>query len=1174
MPPLDLLHTPLSGRHLIEAAAGTGKTYAITALYTRLVIEDGRRPDDLLVVTYTEAACAELKDRVRARLAEMAAALGGDSVADAFATDLAARYRGRQEDLRTAADRLTLALMDLDRSAIFTIHGFCRRVLAESAFDCGFPFETEFVEDDRSLLGEVIDDYWRRQAPCWHPVLAASFLHAGLTPAALLGPMREITGVLRAHGPGALAFPALVPPGDFDPAPIERALDLWRRDGAAIRDLLDNSDALKRNDKAYRQDVLDGYYQALAAWERGEVRTGLIVAIGALTPEKLAAAEMKRHDDPLPQHPFFSACAEIMAALEAARHGLLHALALECFSELPRRKEAAGVISFDDLLTGVRDALRQPESGPSLARWIAARYPVALIDEFQDTDPVQFEIFDRVYGPGGGKALFMVGDPKQAIYGFRGADVFSYLTAAAGPGMRLHTLDTNWRSVPGLVRAVNDLFSRPEPFALKDISYHPIAPCPRPGRVLTGKAAPAAPLVLHCFADQSRADAREAAARETARLVRNLLAAAKRGEVMLGGEGRPLSAGDIAVLVRGHRQGEMVRRALGALGIYPAVKSRQVVWESAEAAQLAAIMRAVAAPADTVALRGALCTTMLGSGVLLFDDAQCDAAAGRFAGYLTTWRSAGPAAMLFRLLEEEGVWTRLAALEGGERALTNTRHLIELLQEAAGSGDLSPEGLVTWFGRRLHDPGTDEEAILRLESDSALVQIVTIHASKGLQYPVVFCPFPWETPTRSKNEPLFARCHEQGGVVADFGTDAYGRRLAAEENEAFSEEMRLLYVALTRAESACYVFWGRVKNRNRILPCEHSPLGYLLSHALGAGPLGELDSEDHRQRLAAWSAATAGTVQVRDFDDGPPPARLAPAVTAPNLSPPPVSRRRLNPWLGVRSFSSLHQGGAEPLAAADNDEVQVGSTAPLREAAAEGIFAFPRGPGAGSCLHAIFERLDFQEQDPEVIAALVAEQLALYGIDPAWNTVVCELLAETTHTALADAGPTLAAIPRSQRLDELEFYYTVPGLGDDELRALFAAPGASRPLSAAPSPTAFMKGFIDLVFEWQGRFYIVDYKSNHLGDTLADYAPGRLAGAMTAAGYDLQYHIYTVALHRYLGRRLPGYEYERHFGGIFYLFLRGLRREQGPAYGVYAARPSWDRVAALDACLTTAGGGA
>ena len=1191
MQPLDLPNTPLDGRHLIEASAGTGKTYAITALYVRLLVERGLRPDAILVVTYTEAACAELKERIRARVSQAADAMDRGRSDDPFLAALLARYRRQGRDPAAVADSLALALLDFDLAAISTIHGFCRRVLMDSAFESGYLFDAEFIEDDTPLLREVIDDYWRRATVDWHPLFAAYVVDRGWTPDVFLSSMRGLLAPLRGHGPRILHFPPWCSPRDFDGGLADACMDLWRAEGAAVRSLLDNSAALKRgrtNRHAYHPERLARLYTALDAWCRGDWNAAAAEAVNAFSESSLADNCYRRKRDEVPAHPFFTACRRVCDALAAAGHGLRRELILAAGRALAASKEAKGLLSFDDLLTGVRDGLRRGGPDGELARRIADRFPAALIDEFQDTDPVQFEIFDTVYGRGPGRALFMVGDPKQAIYAFRGADVFSYLQAAAIPGARCHTLDTNWRSEGGLIRACNHLFSRSRPFVLRDIAFHPVRAPEDGGRRLFVGGSRAAPFTLCVFPDQpGRDEAGRIAAQSAAAMIRDLLVRAAAGDAVLVGAdgGTALTAGDIAVLVRRHRDGEMMRRALDDLGVHAVIGARRSVWRTKEAAELCAVLRAVTAPADMTAMRTALATDILGADAgRLRDFGQGDAPGfeERVGEYLAIWREQGPAPMIFRLMAREEAWTRIVAARGGERGLTNLRHLTELLQEAARRDALSPEALVDWFQRQRLATTAPDAALVRLESDESLVRIVTVHASKGLQYPVVFCPFFWDSAfLGGRGRDDYVLCHEQGGVVADFGTTLFTRRRERAAREAFAEEMRLLYVALTRAESRCLVLWGRARSGRR-WACDSSPLGYLLWRGTGSGeekmplpgvPLGDLDNDGHRELLRAVCAD--GGIALEEAQGPATPAPLPVPRADRTLLPPREFRRVLEGEGGVRSFSSLRQQEAGGLHGPDGRGTDalalpgaVLAAEPQADADGADIFAFPRGARAGSCLHAIFERLDFQETDQAAIGRLVREQLILHGIDTAWGPVVEDMLAEVTGMRLGPSGPRLRDIPSGRRLDEMEFYYTVPGIADSGLRDLFAAAiRGEKPPPRRPGAVSFMKGFIDLVFEWRGRFYIVDYKSNHLGGAVEDYDGDALAAAMAAAGYDMQYHIYAVALHRYLGRRLPGYEYERHMGGVFYLFVRGMRRGSGHRYGVYAARPEAAAVKALDRCL-------
>ncbi len=1189
MLPLDPRTTPLAGVHLIEASAGTGKTYTITSLYLRLLLERGFTPEEILVVTFTEAATKELGDRIRDRLQECLAVFEGGISRDPFLLDLAARF-GVDDEARA---RLVNGIRSLDLAAIYTIHGFCRRVLEECAFESGTLFETGFLASDADLLQEVIDDYWRTRSSGWSPLFTAYLHHIGCHSDSLFADLREPVARAVADSMAALLLPPAAASPEVDEALLPELLALW---GAERQDIV----ALL-NDKALSQ-ARDNYNAAnVAAWsgslDRFAVAPAAPLSMAAL--EKFAAASLaqatKKGKTP-PHHPFFDLAQQLVDALEAAHQALRREVIGFAAAELPRRKREQGVLTFDDLLLNVCQGLAGP-SGAALAARLARRFPAALIDEFQDTDPVQFAVFRRIYEGARTTAMFLIGDPKQAIYSFRGADVFTYLAAARSTDNR-HTLVTNYRSEPGLIAALNHLFirhgeARPV-FVFPEIAYLPVRAGKKEGALLTADDG-GAPLTFWTFAaTASRDEAKERIARGVAVGIGRLLAASRSSEALVGD--RPLAAADIAVLVRSHADGEIIRAALEARRIRAVIYSQDSVFSGKDAWELQLVLTAAHEPLHDRRLKTALATSLLGrdaAGLVRLeeDERAWEEVIDRFTTYQRLWRDQGFATMFSELLRREAVKERLAAGRDGERRLTNLRHLLELLQGAAHYEGLGPAELLAWLAKRRREAGRlgDEEQ-LRLESDRHLVKIVTIHKSKGLEYPVVFCPFLWEgSPVVRGTAKGLVSFHDGDGVLRmDLGGPELERHRLRQRTEALAEDMRLLYVAMTRAKHRCYCCWGRVKTSRSDISAA-SPLGYLLHPVAASGDndlvsaladyFADLDEAAVLAPLAQLVEGAGGAVAVRPLPREEEGGVAVPAEEA-RLAPPLAFHRTLADDWSIRSFTALTRGG-EGHGAVLADEFAVPVASPVVADGAASIFSFPRGARAGTCLHAIFEELDFGEARGEAARRLVQESLVRYGFGEEWTGTLVEALARIVATPLDPADPALclARIGTADRLNELEFHYPLARVTPRGLARIFAAHRADLALGELPerlgelvfSPgDGFMKGFVDLIFVWQGRFYIVDYKSNHLGDTLDWYGPPQLARAVAEAHYGLQYHIYVIALHRYLALRLgAAYDYDRHFGGCCYLFLRGMDPAAGPGHGVFCERPARALVEALDRYLAT-----
>ena len=1224
MHPLDVLNVPLDCANLIEASAGTGKTYAIASLVLRLVAERGVRIDRILVVTYTKAATAELRGRIRMRLVQARDAFRGAPTDDAVCRALIARAEQQERENRKRrehraahekpegkaqeradeggtlirwARRLDAAVLAFDEAAIFTIHGYCQRALADHAFAAGESFETELLADDSGLLEEVVQDFWRLQLYNAAPVLVMQALDAGLTPARLA---QQIRGCL---GKPYLSYDEPPAPDiDTAQAAFERAFavaaECWQRQGIEVGALLHQAELSRTS---YRLASIPGWCAELDAWFAGEPKAALPEKFAQFTSAKLVKATKKGATPP--RHAFFDCADGLAAAVEAlatAFEGWLARLRWQllrwCSEELPRRKQRLQKLAYDDLLTRLAAALASGDLGKRLSESLAGRYEAALIDEFQDTDPTQYEIFRAIY-TGRSQPVFFVGDPKQAIYAFRGADVFAYLRASDDAPAR-HTLAVNWRSSPALIRAINALFGlRPDAFLLRRIHFHPVeaSPAARPDFVAPdGRAALQLWRLPPGEGDKAlgKGQANALVAAATAQRIAELLKAGQKGEARIGA--RALHGGDIAVLVRSHTQSAAIRDALLALGVPCVLQSRDSVFASREAELLMRLLAAVLDPRHEGRVRALLLTDACGLDLVQLwalgqDTKPWEAMLERFHRLRTIWFGRGGFPAMFRhWLSDFDVAARLLEWRDGERRLTNLLHLAELLAAAIAEDRLTPEASLAWLSDARAAAGVEDETRqLRLDSDAQRVQIVTIHRSKGLEYPVVFCPYLWNGRLWANDEVL-VRAHEGNPENPDdsafgrsrlefaAGPDSELRRQAVREELA--ENLRLAYVALTRARYRCYLVWGAASES------ECSALAWLLHPhrlpdaaavlAAGNGRKSWLADDLLRADLDALLAAAGDTCTIQPLPETGPGLRYRPAL-------PPAERlqaagfgRRLPTGRRTTSFTQLaegrsHEGPDRDTLAAQPPAKPAAAQSPVETAAPRRDFrSFPRGAEAGTCLHAMLERLDFAADD-EAIGLIAAEELKRAGIAADWLPAAVDGIRATLTTALDDSGLRLCELPADARRAELEFTFPLGRIRADGLGAVLRAHGVSMPGLAFKDIEGYLRGFIDLVCEAGGRVFIIDYKSNWLGPERDDYRAERLPAAMDAAGYRLQYLLYCVAIVRFLRRRRPGWRYADGFGGVRYLFLRGLDPALGSTHGVFAERPAEALIDALDAYLAS-----
>ena len=1286
----SLFHLPTTllplGPTLIEASAGTGKTFTLAGLFLRLLLEHGLSHRHILIVTYTEAATEDLRGRIRARLAEAHAAFAPEATTeDPLFIALRGRLVANDPDFRHARATLHQALTGFDETPIHTIHGFCQRVLRDRAFESGSLFDVELVTDPRPLLDELVADWWRAQ---FH---GASLMETGFAVASGLSPetLRRLLDETQRH-PG-LTLCAEVQADDLPRLRQEladvfaTAADLWRREGTSIRACF--GDHATWGNKPYNRTVeMASKFAQLEACFSGTAGTEDFGVFPEFTPEAFEAARNKRKKDGfVPTHPFFVCGAELSTLQQKLHTAWLLVFSTWVVTELKQRKLERKVQSFDDLLTRLDVALAG-DGGDALAAVVRSSYAAALIDEFQDTDPVQWRIFRRLFGEAD-QRLFLIGDPKQAIYGFRGADVFTYLSAAAA-APHAHTLGTNWRSESGLVAAVNGIFKDHScPFVEREIQFHPVAAGRADAEPLTEGSQRVAPFQLWFWAEDqslSKTKAEPQLAEMVASEIVRLLSSATN--VRLGD--RPLQPADIAVLVESHQQASMVAHALWRRGVPSVQQTQNGVFASHEAEQLQTLLGAIAEPTRERLLRAALATDILGLEAARLDSLAQDEAAWagwleQFCRWSDRWQSVGFLPMFRELLQTQHVRKRWLTLADGERRLTNLLHVAELLHTAASERQLGVNGLRQHLAHRCaHADEAGDEELLRLERDDNAVQLVTIHRSKGLEYSVVFCPFSFRAAEsgRSQRPNELVLCHDPADrttMLGDLGSPQRDEheRLAAEERLA--ENVRLLYVALTRARNRCYFAWGDFKERTTTAPTwlftppPGLPQGVNPVAALAASGrestveikrnaleiLAERIAEAARQsaaslQLAVGKARTAQasepalrksgrpTLPVANRQHFVPPLAVTvpPTPDATRWTPPAGSGTPLTPrnftatiprdWR-VASFSWLTAGrrteapdydavgltpaltlarndlardhpGRSALSAHDAMENPTSDMVPSTQRpgwpraeniavvhhpdaalspAPGGIHAFPRGTEAGTCLHKIFERIDFTTAltDEAALGQVISGALREHAMDArTFAPAVADMVRRTLTVSLTpnrftsaraengvDAPPlTLGQVPAPARLNEFEFCFPLRRFTPGDLRDVLTRHGANLP---AGFPHALerltfnpvegvLRGFIDLVFCHEGKWWLADWKSNWLGSRAEDYTPATIAAAMAEHFYPLQYLLYTLALDRWLALRVSDYDYMRDFYGVRYLFLRGLDPAR-PELGVFADKP-------------------
>ncbi|MFV9997766.1 MAG: exodeoxyribonuclease V subunit beta [Arsenophonus endosymbiont of Dermacentor nuttalli] len=1188
---LDPYHLPLYGQRLIEASAGTGKTYTIALLYLRLLLGIGQknaffRPlsvEEILVVTFTEAATDELRERICHNIHQMRMACIRDGIG--FAEEPIYRtLLSSISDKGAAAQWLLAAERQMDEAAIYTIHGFCQRMLVHNAFESGMLFEQLIIKDEHILQKQACADFWRCNCYPLDYSIAKVIVDEWSDPDALLA---EIKPYLQGDIPTFINQPietqSIKQRHETLISSIKIVKDLWLLNVDGIFDLITDSGVNKRS---YSRRNLSGWLETVTKWAQS-------ATVDYKIPKELvrfSQSELvdKTQQGNVAEHEVFLAIDNLLHQSLTLRDLIISKAIIDVRQAIVKEKRRRGEIGFDDLLSHLDQALHT-EGGERLASAIRNRYPVVMVDEFQDTDPQQYRIFQRVYHGHNDCGLLFIGDPKQAIYAFRGADIFTYIKAKQQIESH-YTLDTNWRSSSSMVAAINQLLSRAKnPFLFEQIPFSTVNSASSKQHLGFIHKREKLAALNFCFLDSesvSTLDYQQTMAYQCASQICDWLKEAENGTTWLYRDDikQPVTAADITVLVRSRREAVMIREALSKFNISSVFLSNQEsVFASGEARDLLWILQAVLSPEKERTLRCALATRLIGLSAqdieqLNQDENQWEIRVEEFANYLLIWQRHGILPTLRAIMINHRIAENLLMDNiDGERRLMDVMHLSELLQEAELQLD-SEHALVRWLAQQIDQPDPLlESQQIRLESDKHLVHISTIHKSKGLEYPIVWLPFACYF-----SQQKLATFHDRNNFQTCLDLTQHEESIRLANEERLAEDLRLLYVALTRSIYHCSVgvaplIKGRTSGINGDTDLHHSALGYLLQN----GQPG--NATFLRTTLASLASENISITPVSDTNVSPWYLREDKPV---KLLARNFTGQIQNTWQ-VTSYSRLTYHDiyslADRVTASDVDiEIAIQALAPKMDTDAQGdsflareeiaernVHTFPKGATAGTFLHSLLDLLPFNQHPEE---AWLVEKLEQDGFSADWAPVLKMWLVNIFTTPLFENSFSLSEIRPDYQLNEMQFYLPIekllqPSALDNLSHQYDALSQRCPPLSFEPV-TGVLRGYIDLVFCWQDKFYLVDYKSNWLGENSLAYSQEAIQCSMIEHRYDLQYQLYTLAMHRYLRNCLPNYDYQKHFGGVIYLFLRGVDGKN-PGYGIYHTIPTYTFINSLDQLFST-----
>lgn len=1145
--PLDVVNLPLFGTHLIEASAGTGKTFNITRIYLRMLIEKKLTVQQILVMTFTKDATEELRGRIRKDIMQALQSWGSLGGSDPFFSEMEAKF---PESI--AKPILHNALLHLDEASIFTIHGFCNRVLQEQAFASSLEFSMNMEADTQDLELDCIRDYYRllakKDANAYQLIT-----NRWLTPEGFYS-----------------AFSFILSNKDVLTSPDNDSLKIQfeKLRNESLEELINNEQELFKavvtghKDEAKRIKEFD----CLIAWLKDPQGTIPKLAKDFLNGGRYRKAENKALVSISLE--FKSVSDEIQKQIKANLNYTQAAEAIKHIrASIIKAKIRLQVMNFDDLIQKLDEVL-QEDDDKTISSSVRHKFPVALVDEFQDTDPKQYRILTSIYNGFcdeiHGHAIYMIGDPKQAIYGFRGGDIFAYLNA------RQHSdhnwiMDTNWRSSSNMITAYNRLFFG-EPLPVDDsfqqgndnvfgynIDYIPVKSGGKSDKapLLDTKSNTAMELTFfpanenyqptHGNKESNKADFSSVIASWCASEISRLLS----GEATI--DNVSVQESDIAILVRSGTEASLIGDGLSKLGLSSVyLSNKENLFKSVQAFDLYTALEGILYLEESGKMMAGLSTRYLGGSSQLLEQIQNDESEWENAqAYLKelrfTWENKGFMQMAMAFVHR----TYIPEANDHERAMTNTIHLLELLQQASVKFK-QPRQLVRYLRDQIVIETKRSESELRLESDDNLIKIVTQHGSKGLEYPIVFLPFvsKFSDPTKLGQtlHDIQTYHDDDGKLTKQLGHDKKGLEGAKEEGVA--ESLRLLYVAVTRAIHRCYICATPFDKS------EQSPL----AKAIGVNDIHEFEST-----LVSFANEHPDAISFTRVEDT---AFESHKVESKEVNYDNVEAKAFEGEIDKRwhlsSFSSLTRNihakrGVSKPEREDDDEnfdTESRSSDDIR-------FSLYKGARSGNLLHDIYERIDFNEPNYNYACRT---PLFAYGKLPDGYEAesIHNWIDDTLHAEfnIIDSNDkmSLSELPKNKTLKEVEFYFPVSSVNTFKLSKMLTEYrelplGENVRLPSSETLEGMMHGFIDLIFEKDGKYYVADYKSTYLGDKLSDYTRSAIAFDIESRYYDLQYLIYCVALHRYLSARIANYDPEVHFGGVYYLYLRGMAKDAST--GVY-----------------------
>ena len=1134
----------------VEASAGTGKTYSIALLALRLVLEKKIPVSSILMVTFTRAAVAELELRVRAfiRSALEFARDPEKKEGDSNIQELV-KLQIKNTSSEEVQETLAHALLLLDETAVLTIHSFCQRVLKEFSFETMQAFGTELLSEENYhiLLEDHFNEYWRTKIATLDPKILLTFFRKQSVPNeeknSTFSLNRElILELVRKGLNGKKPYLEEKLPSDF----------LQISHQHRIRSVIETTEAARQ---ALCEAIIQHQQELLRLIEKNRYAVKSLPVFFETRDWVGLVETLWSEQDKKYIREIFNLVGEARSQYFNLRSGLeknvriiAHQLAADICSMISTKigaeKDQKLSKTFDDLIVQVRKAVLEGPQAKLLKEKLRKQFRAVFIDEFQDTDNDQYQIFSTLFGDD--HFLFFIGDPKQSIYGWRKADIHAYFRALESVAIR-HKMNVNFRSNRRMIEAMNYFFM-PAPgfdtFKFEKVVYHPAeSPTSNTKGELVGHDQSIPPILVsrHQNADD-RIDA-------VARLISQLVWSS---EYKIFKEGKPerVRFSDIGILVRSKDKGRKIKQRLSAARIPAVTVDDARILSSPEAKELYYILSGIY-ELTRQKINRAMLTSIAGYTSARLAETDEEGIVARFRLYQESWKSRGVYVMLQQFLADHEVHRRFyeSAQSNAERIVANMLQLVDLLHRIAVRRQFDMSEQLQWLKKAIEgDVLEGDEYVQRIESDEEAVRIVTIHRAKGLEYPIILCPeldFKVSAPSGSAEFQL----PDGSYMVAEKSSlkeNNTNHQLFTLQQE--QENRRLLYVAITRACQQCFLLTGMPPKEDKT----------------------DVNTLDEFLRALDLENVTSNLIQLWNVPEKllSPHIEVNQSSAARYLEPRYFELREKN-WRRASFTKLTPEHTPVPIPISKNDAVSAYDQFVFRK--------LRKGAVTGNLLHAIFERINFANSYgwEDVIRRMVrrfqVRSSAQAQDSNDFEIQLRELVQEVLHTSIfPDAAFRLADLDRKDRLTELEFDLDLKSFRVADLQKLASPEAPFRVhlsdedgIGSRSELEGIMNGLMDLFFEWQGKFYILDWKSNYLGDRVEDYGAEQVGRAMAENNYHLQYHLYTVAACRYLRTRMPSFDYEQHFGGVIYLFVRGIR--QGRREGVFYSRPQLKVIEGMNA---------